>query len=255
MAILAMLLSVAVSAVLVWWLLALKKEDPFPRGTVVQILLCGLLTYAVSALTTIVLTLGKAVSRLGVSNLLALFQVRTAEEAEEALAALRTEPTLFGIFINTLLAVALVEEAVKFIHLRLIARKSGVVKNRLDAVVCGALVGIGFQVFEDIGYAGSGGVALAILRALTPFHFLFGAIMGRFYGRYLADKRPADLVLAVAVPTLLHALFDFGINALDDFEEMFLFAALYTLALIALTVVLIVKINRWKQDENMKAPL
>ncbi|MBQ5443108.1 MAG: dihydrodipicolinate synthase family protein [Oscillospiraceae bacterium] len=61
--------------------------------------------------------------------------------------------------------------------MRLCLRKPGVMNTRMDALVCGAIVGLAFQVLEDLSYA-SGNVVTAIFRAITPFHFTFGVIMG-----------------------------------------------------------------------------
>ena len=153
---------------------------------------------------------------------------------------------------KSLIAVALVEELLKFVAMRLIARKQGTVSNRFDTILLCALVGIGFQIFEDIGYASTGGVVLAIVRALMPFHFTLGAIMGYFYGKYKNKGKKSDLYLAIVLPTVIHGIFDFDVVNVEAFKILVYFAVASIVALWVITIFMIVKIRKWSVDDKMR---
>lgn len=67
------------------------------------------------------------------------------------------------------------------------------------------IVGIGFQIVEDVLYAHSeANIVTALIRALTPFHFTFGLLrQGKGNGK------KGYYVLAFVVPFLVHGLYDF----------------------------------------------
>lgn len=132
-------------------------------------------------------------------------------------------------------------------------RRPGTVKTRMDVVLCGAIVGLGFQVVEDILYAGD--VTLALVRAITPFHFVFGVVMGYYYGKFLAAGSKSDHVKALLIPILIHGLFDFSVQSLQLDERFVILALIMLVFMLALTVVLIVKLRKWCRDGAMTAPI
>ena len=246
--------TIVVSIVLMLWIFKMKKDDPFPKFTVIKVLIGGWLSYLISSAISIAALFVVPMLRFGPADYIAAWRDAAAGNAASLLAfSQQSTPNIWAALIKSLIAVALVEELIKFVTMRLIARKQDTVINRFDAIALCALVGIGFQIFEDIGYAVTGGVVLAISRALMPFHFTFGAIMGYFYGKYKKWGKKSDLCLAIALPTVIHWIYDFSVINIETFEMLVFPAAVSVVALWAITVFMIVKIRRWSVDEEMRA--
>lgn len=108
------------------------------------------------------------------------------------------------------------EELAKFALLVYFLRKNPYFDEYIDGIVYAACVGLGFAALENIGYLFGNiqeWVGVSVVRGLlsVPAHFFFAVTMGYFYslavfGEPSARKR--NLILAVAVPMLLHAAFD-----------------------------------------------
>jgi len=66
---------------------------------------------------------------------------------------------------------------------------------------------------ENVMYVMDGGYQTALLRALTavPAHAVFGVTMGFYFGiaRRYEEVRKAHLWKAIAIPILLHGIYDF----------------------------------------------
>ncbi|MCR5008591.1 MAG: PrsW family intramembrane metalloprotease [Oribacterium sp.] len=113
----------------------------------------------------------------------------------------------FGImFIRTFLVVGLVEEIFKFLVMRSSVKR---IKNRmcwLDVVFLGALAGLGFELYEDIMYSGNG-LGVVLLRLLTPFHFVFGVLMGYLYGKAMRGRNIKKSICMVYILSPFHFSF------------------------------------------------
>lgn len=211
-------------------------------------MLSGAITIAIAVIAFII--------RIGPDTFFKVLQDSSSGLQEEITAlANASTPVLGRVLVKTILIIGLVEEGIKMITMRIIAKKRGTLTCWLDVILLSALVGIGFQFFEDIGYSATGGVVQAIVRSLMPFHFTFGAVMGYFYGKYLRSKKAGDLFLSIVLPTLIHGFFDFSIMNIDTFEFLLPVGIAMIVALLVLTVMMIIKINKWSRDEMMKAPL
>lgn len=89
----------------------------------------------------------------------------------------------------------------------------------MDGIVYGATASLGFATLENVLYVSDGGLHVAILRAFlaVPGHAFLGAIMGYYVSRAKftgGDRRPL-LVRALAIPILLHGLYDTPLLAGD----------------------------------------
>ena len=154
-------------------------------------------------------------------------------------------------FIGTFLSVGLVEELSRFLFIRRSTRKKHFAKTWLDLVICGGIVGVGFQLLEDITYV-NGDLITALFRAVTPFHFTFGAIMGFYTGEALESGKKGYYIPAVLIPALLHTLFDSSISALE-MDTMYIILVLASaLLLMGLTVFMIIKINKWAKLKSVQ---
>jgi RsiW-degrading membrane proteinase PrsW (M82 family) len=125
----------------------------------------------------------------------------------------------FGAFATA----AIPEEFFKFVVVWFYASRHREFDEPMDGVVYGATASLGFATLENVLYVGSGGLGVAILRAFTavPGHAFAGAIMGYYVGRARftpAGQRGALVFYALAIPTLLHGLYDFPLLTLKAYE-------------------------------------
>jgi RsiW-degrading membrane proteinase PrsW (M82 family) len=110
--------------------------------------------------------------------------------------------------------VALIEEGLKYIILRLTARKSNRYFNqKYDSVVYAVFISLGFATVENVLYVIQSGFAAGIMRAVTavPAHAVFAVAMGYWLGqaRFLPSgmKRSRNLWLSIFVPVVLVYIF------------------------------------------------
>ena len=157
-----------------------KAGEPFSKKTVVRFVLFG----AISTVLNVVLMLVTPIAPdmfFGIN------------------------PILSG-FLTALITASLIEEILKYIMFRLAVRKNQEVVCWLEAVIAAIAVGIGFTLLEDVTYLFEGGGT--VLRAVLPMHLLFQAVMGYYYGKARVTKQAKYDVLSLAVPILLHTVFD-----------------------------------------------
>ena len=183
--ILAAFVQFAVCFLILLWLLKKKTGEPFAKKTVVKFLLFGALAVVLSFAVSFVLSI-------------------------EQDTFFGMNPLLSG-FLTALITAALFEELAKYLLFRLAVRKNGEVQCWLDGILAAVIVAIGFTLLEDLTYLFSGG---SLLRALLPGHLLFQAIMGYYYGKARVTKQVKYDVLSIAVPMLVHTLFDMFIIGL-----------------------------------------
>ena len=252
----AQLISFPISVILFIWMLRIKKADPFPRGSVVKMLLTGALCTFGATMITVLFGLLAAIIRIGPDDLVSILSDLASEESVGIVTRIQSlsgQPTLFRAFISAFLTAALVEEGLKYLAMRLCLRKPGVMKTRMDAVVCAAIVGLAFQVIEDFTYAGD--IVTALMRAITPFHFIFGAVMGYYYGKSLITGNQSDRVKALLIPFLIHGLYDFSIQCLKINDLYIIFTLIMMVLMLALTIYMIVKIRKWSREGTLAEPL
>ena len=254
---LSQIISFPISVLLFIWMLRIKKDDPFPQGSVMKMIITGVLCTLGATLITLALGLLILVIRVGPANV-AEMQSNPTSEATMNLAArleaMNGKPTVLHTFFSAFVIAAAVEEGLKYLAVRISSRKPGVIKTRMDAVICAAIVGLAFQVVEDFTYA-SGSMASAVFRAITPFHFLFGAIMGYYYGLSLVTGKKSDRVKAVLFPILIHGLYDFSIKCLEINDNFIILTAVVMVFTFALTVFMIFKIYKWSREGTLSEPI
>lgn len=111
------------------------------------------------------------------------------------------------------LGAAIPEEVAKFGILYVYCLRSGSFDEPMDGLVYGAAASMGFAAMENLLYVWDGGLGVALMRAATavPSHAMNGAIMGYFLALYhfLPAKRGAYLFQALAIPIVLHGLYNF----------------------------------------------
>lgn len=134
--------------------------------------------------------------------------------------AIENKTTLESL-IEILFEVALVEEFCKWLVLKKITWNNKEFNYLYDAIVYAVFVSIGFATLENIFYVLDGGIGVAILRAIlsVPGHIFYGVFMGYYYGisklgeiNNRNDIKTKNIILSIAIPTILHSIFDFCIT-------------------------------------------
>ncbi len=147
----------------------------------------------------------------------------------------RNGPVAEAGFTAVLIA-AIPEEAVKFFVLVSLAEKHVDVRRLQDLLILALAVSLGFATLENFFYVISSGgwKMVAALRAITavPGHGIDGLAMGALLIRARITERPEDLRLALIVPILLHALYDFPLYAIHKDVAKLWFGVMW-LAIIA----------------------
>jgi len=127
---------------------------------------------------------------------------------------------LYAVIANFII-VAGAEEGLKFLVLKLCTWRHRAFDYRFDAVVYSVAATLGFAALENIMYVFSGGMSVAMSRAVLsiPGHCIFGIYMGYYYGmakQYnMAGDRDGEkryLRKAVTQPMLLHGFYDFCLS-------------------------------------------
>ena len=254
---LAQLISLPVSILLFLWMLSIKKNDPFPRGSVISMLLSGALCTFLATILTLLLGIAALIIRIGPGNIAELFADPSAYQSSAAwkqLMEISSNRSVGSAVRGAFLGAALIEELLKYLFMRICLRRPGVMKTRIDAVACAAIIGLAFQVVEDLYYA-SGSVLLAVVRAVTPLHFVFGVIMGCYFAQYKVTGRKRDGILALLLPILAHGFYDSGISILKVDDSYFPITLIIVGLSLALMVYVLLKLRRLVKDGTLSEPI
>ncbi|HUC83329.1 MAG TPA: GNAT family N-acetyltransferase [Flavisolibacter sp.] len=117
-----------------------------------------------------------------------------------------------GTILFAFLGVAVVEEGVKFIPLRLYSLTRKSFDEPLDGIVHGVMVGMGFATVENLLYVYNHGMDAGWLRMFTavPGHASWGVIMGYYTGqaKFNFKRRGLLLFTGFLLATFFHGLYD-----------------------------------------------
>jgi len=163
------------------------------------------------------------------------------------------------------LTAAMPEEAAKLLVVWLYASRHKAFDEPMDGIVYGAIASLGFATLENVLYVLSGGVGLAIARAVTavPAHAFWGAIMGYFVGqmRFGKDRGRKGLLLAAWFwPMLLHGIYDAPLLSLKHLGDnppptMALLAILVAVAMVVVSWVWGVRlVRRLRREQEAESP-
>ncbi len=127
-------------------------------------------------------------------------------------------------FSRAFLSAAAPEELCKFLVLFFYTSRRREFDEPMDGVVYGVTASLGFATLENILYVAEGGLPVAMVRAATavPGHAMLGAIMGYYISRARFNPlaRKTHLLQALAIPILLHGLYDFPLLSLDAADSL-----------------------------------
>ena len=134
-----------------------------------------------------------------------------------------------NILITTFVSIAVVEEGMKYLAVRVKAYNSSSFNEAMDGIVYGVAAGLGFATVENIFYVlGFGTISTALVRAFlsVPSHAAYGGIMGFYLGMAkpfcLTSKRhERKLILTgLSIAILLHGLYDTIAFTLEGFTGL-----------------------------------
>lgn len=143
---------------------------------------------------------------------------------------------LVGVAVSVWCVIALSEETVKYLAIRLLAVPLKSFNEVYDGILYGVAASLGFATVENIAYvffSEGQGVAVAIARAVlsVPGHALWGVMMGYYIGvaKFTEDpgKKRSLVQKGLLTAIFWHGLYDFfafGVDAVDD-NLTLLFAA------------------------------
>jgi RsiW-degrading membrane proteinase PrsW (M82 family)/ribosomal protein S18 acetylase RimI-like enzyme len=117
-----------------------------------------------------------------------------------------------GIILSSFIAIALVEEFLKFIVTRYFCFTLKTFDEPLDGIIYSVFVSMGFATLENIAYVWQHGYSVVFARMLTsvPAHASFAAIMGYYIGKAKFDvaHRKKLLYTGLFTAILFHGSFD-----------------------------------------------
>lgn len=175
---------------------------------------------------------------------------------EAILAQFFEEDSTAFLIVSNFLIVAGAEEGGKYFILKTKTWNSPAFDYSYDAVVYSVAVSLGFAAFENVLYVLSGGLSVALLRALLsiPGHAVFAVYMGYYYG--LAKKasvngrvssEEANLSMAFISAAFLHGFYDFCLTVNNS-----MFILVFFVFFIAAVVLAVKKVNKLSRED---APL
>ena len=249
------IISLPISLLLLWLVLKPKKDDSFPKGGLWRLLIAGAISTILSAILSQVLSLSLAAIRIGPGTFFDAIQTFRSDPAKgnELMANLSANkvPSPLWTLFTTLITAGL--------------RKEGMIRTWMDVVICFTVVGLTFQVLENLLYGGQYGIFVAIFRNLAPGHFIFGVIMGWYYGKYLITGEKKYRIQSIFWPALIHTLFDTALRLMPSSKEGAaltavdkLYIVLGLLAFVAAfisAIVIVVKLVNWRKKGTLNQPV
>lgn len=187
------IMGVLPALVLMYYIYRLDRIEREPMGLLLKVFIFGAISTQVASI----------LESIGDGVLSALFA--------DPYDVLRTALMYFVV-------VAVSEELVKYLAMRLATKNRSEFNYRFDGVVYGVAASLGFAALENIMYILGFGFGVAPIRAVTaiPLHCITGVFMGHYYGmamylerRDVAAEASVYRVLTLLIPVLIHGFYDF----------------------------------------------
>lgn len=124
--------------------------------------------------------------------------------------------SLYILFINVFVGIALIEESLKWLIIKLSIYRNDNFDETFDGIVYAVFASLGFACIENILYVFTSGLGVGILRAVTavPLHACTGVMMGYYIGKAKLykqsnnDRKKTNIFLSLLIPTTFHTLYD-----------------------------------------------
>lgn len=146
----------------------------------------------------------------------------------------------FKLFIYIFIGIALIEEFSKWIIGFFFLKNNKNYDYTFDGIVYFSYIALGFATFENILYTLSGGILIAIIRAIAtvPGHAFFGIFSGYYYSLHRKELEIGNnklsnkyLFYSLFIPVIYHGIFDFCL-----FTQNIIFLIIFLIFLIYLYV-------------------
>lgn len=119
----------------------------------------------------------------------------------------------FHAFYTAFVVAAFNEELFKYLAFILLIWNNKKFNEKFDGIIYAVFISLGFAMVENIMYVFQHGAAVGYIRAITavPGHAIDGVAMGFHFGiaKFYTKKRKIQLFYAIAVPVILHGIYDF----------------------------------------------
>ena len=115
---------------------------------------------------------------------------------------------------------AFTEEFFKILVFFIFIQKNKNFNEKFDGIIYAVFISMGFAATENLMYVLGSGFSTGIMRAFTavPAHAIFAVTSGYFLAlaKFKTSGKLIYLILALAVPVLLHGIYDFILLAKND---------------------------------------
>ena len=249
-----------ISGFLYWLMLRSKKESPFPKWGLLRLLIAGAVCVILAVPLNMVLSGIISFSRLGVltdpAPWISAFRESPASLGEMIREASKnTQPTFFQELINMFFTAGLLEEGLKFFTCRIAVRKEGMIRTWMDCVVSFAIVGITFEFLENIVFGMDSDFISAFMRSVAAAHFVFGVIMGWFYGKYRVTGQKKNLWLSVWVPVVYHTVTNALIASATYSKVLDVLGTAAAISHIVAAVIAVIIVLLWQKNKTLDVPV
>ena len=249
-----------VSIFLFWLMLRSKKEAPFPKGGLLSLIIAAVISVIVSSVLSLPISILVSLIRSGVLADIPGFieMIQNDPEAINDLMSNTSGSTLtmtVRSITDMFFSAALLEEGLKYLTCRIAIRKKGMIRTWMDAVVAFAIVGITFELLENVAFGAGSDILSAFLRALASAHFVFGVIMGYFYGKALVTGKKGYHLLSFFVPLIYHSLANGFMAAMDLSKINYVLGVASAISFIIAAVVTVIIVIRWQKNRTLEVSI
>ena len=249
-----------ISIALYWVMLRPKKDAPFPRR--------GLLRLVIAAAVSVVLA---SVLSMPISVLVMLIRSGAIKDIPGLIEILQENPDAFRELVDSMggsnlertvrsivdmfFSAALLEEGFKYLTCRIAIRKKGMIRTWMDAVISFAIVGITFELLENVAFGAGSDILNAFLRALASAHFAFGVIMGYFFGKYLVTGKKRYHLLSFFVPLIYHSIANGLMASMDLSRINYVLGAASSISFIVAAAAAVIIVVFWQKNKTLDVPV
>ena len=250
------LVGLPISIALYWIVLRPKKDNPFPKGGLFRLLIAALISVVLSSILS-----------LPISILVSLIRSGALADIPGLIEMIKDNPETFGELVNgtggsnlamTLRSIvdmffsaALLEEGLKYLTCRAAIRKKGMINTWMDAVIAFAIVGITFELLENIAFGAGSDILSAFMRALASAHFAFGVIMGYFYGKYLVTGKKRYHLLSFLVPLLYHSVANGLMTSMNLSRINYIIGVSFSISYIVAAAAAVILVLIWQKKKTL----
>ena len=250
------LVGLPISIALYWIVLRPKKDNPFPKGGLFRLLIAALISVVLSSILS-----------LPISILVSLIRSGALADIPGLIEMIKDNPEAFGELVNgtggsnlamTLRSIvdmffsaALLEEGLKYLTCRAAIRKKGMINTWMDAVIAFAIVGITFELLENIAFGAGSDILSAFMRALASAHFAFGVIMGYFYGKYLVTGKKRYHLLSFLVPLLYHSVANGLMTSMNLSRINYIIGVSFSISYIVAAAAAVILVLIWQKKKTL----